>query len=205
MIASVRGTLLEKELDHVVVEVGGVGLRVAVSLHTLAQLPPVGDSAFLRTHLQVREDALTLFGFASIEERSAFELCTSVQGIGAKIAMSILSSLAPSELALAIKNEDVARLKKVPGVGMKTAERMVLELRDKLDRAGLAPVGERAATAKWAAGKPGDGLATQVSSALINLGYRPAEAERAAEAAAGTAPQASVADLLKRALRTLAE
>ena len=202
MIASVRGTLLEKEIDHVVVEVGGVGLRIAVSLHTLAQLPPVGGSAFLRTHLQVREDALTLFGFASDEERSAFELCTSVQGIGAKIAMSILSSLAPAELALAIRNEDALRLKKVPGVGMKTAERLVLELRDKLDRAGLTPM---PSAGKNSVAKSGDPLASQVSSALVNLGYRPAEAERAAEAAAGMAPQASVADLLKRALRTLAE
>lgn len=200
MIASVRGTLLEKAIDHVVIEVGGVGLEVAVSLNTLSALPPAGQPAYLRTYLQVREDALTLFGFASVEERSAFELCTSVQGIGAKTAMSILSSLAPEELARAVRSEDVARLKKVPGVGMKTAERLVLELRDKLDRAGLSARGEPPP-----AEKPSGKLAAQVSSALVNLGYRPAEAERAAETVSGESPQASVANLLKRALRTLAE
>src|SRR5581483_3372770 len=157
-------------------------------------------SARLLTHLAVREDALTLFGFASADERQAFELCTSVQGIGPKIAMAILSQLAPSELAEAVRREDVPRLKRVPGVGGKTAERIVLELRDKVDKVGL---GGR--VVKPAAAAASDALQLQVASALVNLGYKPAEADRAAETAIGAGPPGAVADLVKRALRALAE
>jgi Holliday junction DNA helicase RuvA len=202
MIAQLRGTLVEKGYDHVVVDVGGVGYRVTVSLQTLAALPAEGLTARLLTYLQVREDALTLFGFYTDEERTAFELCMSVQGIGPKMAMAILSSLAPSELAQAIKAEDVPRLKRVPGVGMKTAERMVLELRDKLDKAGLGP---RAAGDKPVVAKPEDKLAAQVASALANLGYKPAEALKAAETTVKEHAQLPFPDLLKRALRALAE
>lgn len=200
MISQLTGTLLEKGYDHVVVEVGGVGFRVTVSLQTLAELPVTGERAMLLTYLQVREDALTLFGFASSEERTAFELCTSVQGIGPKMAMSILSNLAPAELAQAIKAEDVPRLKRVPGVGGKTAERMVLELRDKLDKAGIHAKGAPAG-----AKKPESERAGQVASALINLGYKPAEATRAAESVSGESANLPVAELVKRALRALAE
>lgn len=186
-----------------VVEVSGVGFRVTVSLQTLHELPEVGQAAKLLTYLQVREDALVLFGFATESERTAFELCTSVQGIGPKIAISILSSLSPAELATAIKAEDVPRLKRVPGVGMKTAERLVLELRDKLDKAGLV---SRAASEKAPPSRPAAQRALQISSALTNLGYRSGEAERAAEAVALEAPDnLPVAELVKRALRALAE
>jgi holliday junction DNA helicase RuvA len=200
MIAQLRGTLLEKGYDHVLIDVGGVGFRVTVSLQTLAELPATGQPARLLTYLQVREDALTLFGFASDEERTSFELCTSVQGVGPKMAMSILSTLAPSELARAIKAEDLARLKRIPGVGMKTAERLVLELRDKMDKAGITALG-----AKPVDKKPDERLAAQVASALINLGYRQAEAERAAQEATAGVTTASVAELVKKALRALAE
>lgn len=200
MIAHLRGTLLEKGYDHVVVEVGGVGLRVQVSLQTLAEVGQKGQEARLHTHLQVREDALTLFGFATESERTAFELLTSVQGIGPKLAMAILSALTAEELAAAVGNEDVARLKRIPGIGLKTAERMVLELRSKLDRVvGRVPSG------KTAQAQQPSPLQAQVVSALTNLGYKPAEAERAAEAAVKDAPQAHVAELVKRALRALAE
>jgi Holliday junction DNA helicase RuvA len=193
------GSLVEKGADHVILDVNGVGYRVNVSLQTLAELPPAGGSARLLTHLAVREDALTLFGFASAEERQAFELCTSVQGIGPKIAMAILSQLAPSELAEAVRLEDVARLRRVPGVGGKTAERIVLELRDKIDKSGIGPRVVKPAVAKSGA------LQVQVASALVNLGYKPAEADRAAESAVGAGPPGAVADLVKRALRALAE
>jgi holliday junction DNA helicase RuvA len=198
MIAQLRGVLLEKGADHVIVDVGGVGFRVAVSLNTLATLPPVGQTAQLQTQLIVRTEAadvLLLVGFATTEEQTAFDLITGVQGIGPKLAMSILSTLEASELARAVRGGDHARLVRIPGIGKKTAERMVLELRDKFSAsstivatAGKRPVG-----------------APAVSSALVNLGYKPAEADRAAEQAAAAHPGAGVAELVKAALRTLAE
>ncbi len=200
MIARLRGALAEKGIDHVIVDVGGVGLRVSVSLQTLAELPAAGQPCALLTQLVVREDSLTLFGFATPEERAAFDLCTSVQGIGPKLAMAILSSLSPSELASAVAGGDHARLTRIPGIGKKTAERIVLELRDKIERAGLG--GGRPGAAR--AHEP-QGAAAQVASALINLGYRPADAERAAETATANAQGASVAELVKKALRALAE
>jgi Holliday junction DNA helicase RuvA len=199
VIASLEGTVKERGLDHVVLDVGGVGLRVAVSLHTLARVPEVGRRASLLTHLQVREDALTLYGFATPEERVAFELCVSVQQVGPKLAMAILSALDAPALAEAVRAGDHSRLRRVPGVGQKTAERLVLELKDKLDKVGLGGrQAERAAPPK------GSGSAT-VTAALVNLGYRPAEAERAAHAAATADPAATVEQQLKRALRSLAE
>ena len=193
MIALLRGALAEKGIDHVLVDVGGVGYRVAVSLHTLAALPPVGAVATLHTELIVREDSLSLVGFATVEERAAFGLVTGVQGIGPKLAMSILSTMDAAALGSAIRDGDHARLTKIPGIGKKTAERMVLELRDKFGAA--------------AAGAPAKGLGGShaVASALINLGYKPAEAERAAAEAGKAHPGAGVADLVKAALRILAE
>ena len=190
---------MEKGFDHVVVDVGGVGLRVTVSLQTLAELGPTGGGCALLTHLIVREDALTLYGFSTAEERSAFELCMTVQGVGPKLAMSILSTLSPSELATAVVNEDVARLQRISGVGKKTAERLALELRDKLDKAGLTarPHGVATQVPKTASGP--------VVSALVNLGYKPAEAERAVDEVAAAYPTAPVPELIKRALRALAE
>jgi len=193
MLARLRGTLAEKSIDQVIVDVGGVGFRVAVSLQTLAELPAVNQPVTLLTYLQVREDALTLFGFATDEERTAFELCIGVQMIGPKLAMNILSSLAPHELGAAVRAGDHARLTRIPGIGKKTAERLVLELRDKFVGGG-APT-----AAKKAGGAPA------VTSALVNLGYKPTEAERAADKAAAAHPGASVADLVKAALRQLAE
>lgn len=210
MISLLRGEIVERSIDSVVVDVGGVGYRVTVSLHTLASLPQSGGQARLLTYLQVREDALTLFGFATERERTAFELCISVQQVGPKLAMSILSTLTPEELADAVRREDVARLRKISGVGQKTAERLVLELRDKVDKAGLGSAPRAVAVAADAAlgGKgANEAIVAQVMSALTNLGYRPAESKDAAERAAGSsaATQASVAELVKRALRLLAE
>jgi Holliday junction DNA helicase RuvA len=194
MIAMLRGALVEKGIDHVLLDVGGVGYRVAVSLTTLAALPPVGATTTVHTELIVREDALSLVGFATVEERAAFGLVTGVQGIGPKLAMSILSTLDAGELARAVRDGDHARLVRIPGIGKKTAERLVLELRDKF--AG-------AAAAASAARRPGGPQA--VGSALVNLGYRPAEAERAAAEADKANPGAGVAELVKAALRILAE
>jgi Holliday junction DNA helicase RuvA len=195
MIALLRGTLVDKSIDHVLVDVAGVGYRVTVSLNTLAALPTVGQSAQLHTELIVREDSLSLVGFATVEERAAFHLVTSVQGIGPKLAMSILSTLEASELGAAVRAGDHARLVRIPGIGKKTAERMVLELRDKFDAApsSTSPMVKKV------------GGAQAVASALMNLGYKPAEAERAAADAGKAHPGAGVADLVKAALRLLAE
>ena len=193
MIAMLRGTLVDKGIDHVLLDVNGVGYRVSVSLNTLAALPPVGGSATVHTELIVREDSLSLVGFATVDERAAFDLVTGVQGIGPKLAMSILSTLDAGELARAVRDGDHARLTRIPGIGKKTAERLVLELRDKFTGSSSAPTAKR----------PGGSQA--VSSALINLGYKPAEAERAAAEADKAHPGAGVAELVKAALRTLAE
>ena len=192
MIALLRGAILEKGIDHVLIDVAGVGYRVAVSLNTLAALPSVGQSATVHTELIVREDSLSLVGFATIDERAAFDLVTSVQGIGPKLAMSILSTLEAPELARAVRDGDHARLVRIPGIGKKTAERLVLELRDKF-------VPGATATAPKISGS------TAVISALVNLGYKPAEAERASGEAQKAHPGAGVAELVKAALRILAE
>ena len=193
MIALLRGPLVEKGIDHVLVDVSGVGYRVAVSLNTLAALPPVGSVATLHTELIVREDSLSLVGFATVDERTAFHLVTGVQGIGPKLAMSILSTMDAAALASAIRDGDHARLTKIPGIGKKTAERLVLELRDKFGAAGSTSSAPKLAGSQT------------VANALVNLGYKPAEAERAAADAAKAHPGAGVADLVKAALRTLAE
>ncbi len=192
MIAQLRGTLVDKGVDRVVVDVGGVGYGVAVSLNTLAALPSVGQTALLHTELIVREDSLSLVGFATVDERAAFHLVTGVQGIGPKLAMSILSTMDPAELGAAVREGDHARLTKIPGIGKKTAERIVLELRDKFAGGGAAT-----------APKPSGSNA--VVSALVNLGYKPAEAERAANEANKAHAGAGVAELVKAALRLLAE
>jgi Holliday junction DNA helicase RuvA len=193
VISHLRGTLADKGIDHVVVDVGGVGLRVTVSLQTLGELPAVGGPVQLLTQMIVREDALTLYGFLTAEERSAFELCMTVQQVGPKLAMSILSTLNPQELAHAVATEDVARLQRIPGVGKKTAERLALELRDKFDKPKSTVVSVKA---------PHSG---PVLSALVNLGYKPAEAERAVDQVVAAHPSAPVPELIKRALRALAE
>jgi Holliday junction DNA helicase RuvA len=207
VIAQLKGLLEEKGLDAVVVDVGGVGYAVSISLNTLAVLPQVGQPVRLYTYLQVREDALQLFGFATPEERRAFELCIAVSGIGPKIALSVLSGLDARGLAKVITDGDVHRLKRVPGIGPKTAERLVLELRDKVGRIGLGPEagaarGEARTPSRVSAGA-GGGLAADVALALGNLGYKPTEADRAAEAALGEDPGAPIEAVLRRALRLL--
>lgn len=205
MIAQLKGTLADKGLDAVVVDVGGVGYAVSISLNTLAVLPAVGQPVGLYTYLQVREDALQLYGFATPEERRAFELCIAVSGIGPKIALAVLSGLDARGLAKVITDGDVHRLKRVPGIGPKTAERLVLELRDKVGRIGANPEAGAARGEARAASRAGagGGLAADVAIALGNLGYKPAEADRAAEAALAEDPAAPIEAVLRRALRLL--
>lgn len=204
MIAQLRGTLVEKGIERVVIDVGGVGYAAQVTLHTLAELPEAGREVTLRTHLQIREDAHVLYGFATEAERRAFELCITVSGIGPKLALALLSTLRPETLAQAIRAGDVARLGKTPGVGKRTAERLVVELKDRVDRLGVAPGGARVAEGGRAGTALPDTEAT-VASALVNLGYRGDAAERAAKEAHAQHAGQPIEVVLKEALRALTQ
>lgn len=199
MIAQLRGALVEKSFDRVVIDVGGVGYAVIVSLQTLAELPQPGPEVALKTHLHIRDDAHVLYGFATDLERRVFELCIGVSGIGPKLAMAMLSGMRAEALVEAIRRGDVARLTRTPGVGKRTAERVVLELRDKVDKLGL-----RTGTAPGPGpAQPLDGVAATVASALVNLGYRAPEAERAAKEAARGREAQPLEAIVREALRAL--
>ena len=174
MIAHLRGRLLSKHPNQAVVEAGGVGYDVTISIPTFSDLPKAGVEVALHIHTHVREDALSLFGFMRVEEKKLFEKLISVSGIGPKLAITILSGMSTEFMVAAIRGNDVATLTKIPGIGKKTAERMILELRDKLDQFGVAP--------SVATATP---VEEDVMSALVNLGYQRAAAERAVSAAAG--------------------
>ena len=203
MIAQLRGTLVEKSLDRVVVDVGGIGYGLLVSLNTLAELPEAGRELTIKTHLQIREDAHVLYGFASDDERRAFEMCLSVSGIGPKLAIALLSSLKPDALARAIREQDVARLSQTPGVGKRTAERIVVELKDRVDKLGFAPSVGGPRIVMPVGGRGLSGQAAVVASALTHLGYRVEEAERAAKEATTGREDQPIEALVKEALRAL--
>lgn len=199
MIARVEGTLREKTPTRVVVDVHGVGYELLVPLSTFAALPDEGKTVALRVHTAVREDAIQLFGFATALERAAFELLLKASRVGPRLAQNVLSGIAADVLLDAIRRGDVAALRGVPGVGTKTAERIVVELKDRAaEVSGLAAsVGSSAAAAQEPAG--------QALSALLNLGYARAQAERVVEAAAAeVGPEASLEALIREALRRLA-
>ncbi|MCI0572910.1 MAG: Holliday junction branch migration protein RuvA [Myxococcaceae bacterium] len=180
MIASLRGTVAEKGPSEVVVDVGGVGYRVFVSLLTLTRLPDEGQAVRLRVRTVVREDALDLFGFLSAQEEELFLMLTSVSHVGPRLALSVMSGLEVPELVTAIGRGEVARLTKIHGVGKKTAERLVLELRDKVKSLVLpAHAVQAAATAAPAP----TAASADVVSGLVNLGFKPPQAEKAVEAA----------------------
>jgi Holliday junction DNA helicase RuvA len=199
MIASLRGVLLEKHPNQAIVETGGVGYDVTIPVSTFSHLPDAGAPVTLRIHTHVREDAIALFGFLTQDEKAIFEKLISVSGIGPKLAVTILSGLAAPELINAIRRGEVERLVRIPGIGKKTAERMLLELRDKLP----ALTGEEVASAIPAA----DALSPvdqDVLSALMNLGCARPQAEAAVRKAKASAPTAaSLADfepLFRKAL-----
>jgi Holliday junction DNA helicase RuvA len=195
VIARLAGVLLQKRADSVVVDVGGVGYRVFLSLQSSAKLPAEGGRVQLRTYTHVREDALQLFGFASAEEEQLFLLLIGVSGVGPRLASTILSGMPALELARAITGNELARLTKIAGVGKKTAERLVVELKDKLVKLGFG-AGKQ--------GEPPAGADGELVSALLNLGYRQAEAERAARSASKARPGAPLEDQLREALGSLA-
>jgi holliday junction DNA helicase RuvA len=170
MIAHLRGKLLAKHPNQVVVETSGVGYEVNISVATFSELPAAGSEVALHIHTHVREDVFALYGFVRPAEKRLFEKLMTVSGIGAKLAITILSGMAADEMAGAIRGNDVARLTRIPGIGKKTAERMVLELRDKLPPAA----GTSTATTPAMSAMEED-----VLSALVNLGYQRVAAEKA--------------------------
>jgi len=201
VIGLLSGTPLSILPERVLLDVGGVGYEVAIPLSTFyelerAQAAGAGERIRLFIHTHVREDQLALYGFASEREKSLFERLIQVSGIGPRLAQVVLSGMAPEDLIAALATSDVARLTRIPGVGKKTAERMVVELRDK--------VGALARELPAAAAAAGGGSDDELVAALVNLGYKPAQAQAAVGDARKGAPQAAFHELLRLALRRLA-
>ncbi len=193
MIASLRGVLVEKHPNQAVVETGGVGYDVIIPVSTFSHLPDAGAEVRLRIHTHVREDALALYGFLTQDEKALFEKLIGVSGIGPRLAVTILSGLAAVDLIYAIRRGEVDRLVRIPGIGKKTAERLVLELRDKLP----AVSGEEASAAPTAALSAVD---QDVLSALLNLGCARPQAESAVRKAKAAGVPADFEPLFRRAL-----
>ena len=194
MIAYLRGRLLEKHPNRVVLDVNGVGYEVHVPLSSFYGMAEPGGDVALRVHTHVREEALALFGFGSALELQLFERLIAVSGIGPRLALAVLSGIEPPDLVQAVQRGDVARLTAIPGVGKKTAERISLELKDRLDSLGAVPQASAGAAAS-----PRE----DIISALLNLGYHRPAAEKAADAVLGAEPDAAFEDLLRGALRRL--
>jgi len=193
MIGHLTGRLASKAPDQVLLDVGGVGYLVHIPLSTFYDLPEAESPASLFVHTHVREDTLALYGFLTERERALFQLLMSVAGIGPRVALTVLSGIPPAELIEALRHGDVRRLVAIPGVGKKTAERMILELAEKAAAfQAEAPAGAAAAVST-----------DDVVSALVNLGYRRAEAERAVDATARTGAPKEFGDFLKAALKRL--
>jgi Holliday junction DNA helicase RuvA len=198
MIAFLRGRVVEKLPNRVVVDVQGVGYDVHVPLSTFYDVGEAGADVTLRVHTHVREDALQLYGFLTDLEKQLFERLIGVSGIGPKLAVAVLSGMDPRDLLASVQRADVVRLTGIPGVGKKTAERIVLELQDRLAQLAVpalpdAPAAESAA----------DRLRTDLLSALQNLGYHRPQAEKAVDAAVAVVPDASFEQALKAALKEL--
>ena len=198
MIAQLSGRVLRKTPQEVVVDVSGVGYRVLIPLSTFYRLGEQGAEISLRIHTHVREDALSLFGFLTGSEQELFEHLIAVAGVGPKLAVNILSGIEAGELLAALRSGDVGRLTRVPGVGKKTADRLVLELKEKLSALAVPDIEQGGAAAS--AATPKDDLL----SALVHLGYSRGEAERGAERALREDGAGRFEDLLRHALRVLA-
>jgi len=208
MIGRIRGTLLEKKTQAVLVDVNGLGYEVQVPMTTVFQLPALGQLLTLHTHLVVREDAQQLYGFLEERDRALFRILIRVSGVGPRLALAILSSIEAEDFAACVRNNDLNALTRLPGIGKKTAERLLMEVRDKLKEWDAGPE-----LLSLAGGKPpheGDGQALQeAESALISLGYKPAEASRAIKQAVaqleGLGETCDSEALLRCALRGMAK
>ena len=197
MIALLRGTLAYKSIDHVIIDVNGVGYRLFIPLSTFYSLPETGEIS-LYTHTHVREDALLLYGFLTLEEKELFVTLIGISGIGPKLAVNILSHSPVAELKNAIATSDVKRLSGLPGIGKKTAERLVLEMKDKIE-----PVAAATGTRTSSAGSPSaKDLINDVISALVNLGYKENQARKVLENME-LAPDVPMEEALKGALKVL--
>lgn len=191
MIAAVRGEVMVRRADHVVIDAAGVGYRLAVSSETLKAVPATGREAFLHAELISREDSLSLYGFSSEEERDLFRLLITVSGVGPKVAIATLSGGAPRDLLRAIAAGDAKRFQAVPGIGKRTAERLIVELREKV-------AGALEEEVALAAAEQGDARAL-ARDGLVNLGYAPLEAEQLLDGVEGSEPQDLVAAALRKA------
>lgn len=191
MIAAVKGEVVVRRPDHVVVDAAGVGYRLAVSAETLKAVPAAGNEAFLHAELVAREDSLALYGFASEEERDLFVQLVSVSGVGPKVAIAVLSGGAARELLRAIAAGDAKRFQAAPGVGKRTAERIIVELREKV-------TGELEQESAVAVAEAGDARAL-ARDGLVNLGYEPGEAERLLDGIDGAEAEDLIATALRRA------
>ena len=192
MIGRLKGTLIHKQPPWLVVDVHGVGYELEAPMSTFYELPDTGREVFLFTHYAQKEDSVSLYGFLTEAERRLFRDVQKVSGIGAKIALAVLSGVSVGEFARLVQTSDVAALTRIPGIGKKTAERMVVELRDRAADLGVGPVGA-------SAGLPGDPLSEAIT-ALQALGYKPADAERMAKKAAGDGDDAAV--IIRKALQS---
>jgi Holliday junction DNA helicase RuvA len=196
MIAHLRGKLLAKHPNQAIVEIGGVGYDVAISVPTFSDLPAIGSEVSLHVHTHVREDLIALYGFLRSSEKLLFEKLITVSGIGPKLAVTILSGMAADEMVRAIRGNDVTRLTRIPGIGKKTAERMVLELRDKLPDPGPSSAPTTS---------PMTATEEDVLSALVNLGYQRAAAEKALAVVTKSGKGGSFDGIFREALASLSK
>jgi Holliday junction DNA helicase RuvA len=205
MIAHLNGTLLFKQPNTVVVDVSGVGYEVNIPLSTFYDLADTGSNVQLRIYTHVKEDALQLYGFRTARERDLFVNFISVSGIGPKIGIALLSGMSADELIAAIKNNNLARLTLIPGVGRKTAERLIVDLRDKMTALAASEIVlEPGASLGAIDAPPEDNVRSQALSGLLNLGYQKSAAEKAIDSALSEYGDATVESVLRRGLRKLA-
>ncbi|HVG29976.1 MAG TPA: Holliday junction branch migration protein RuvA [Pyrinomonadaceae bacterium] len=205
MIAHLSGTLLAKHATSVILDVGGVGYEVTIPVTTFYDLEEAGAQVSLRIYTHVREEALQLYGFKTARERELFTQLISVSGIGPKSAIAMLSGMSADEIITAIRTNNLARLTSIPGLGKKTAERLVIELRDKMTKLSSPELEEQIAARASGAAPSGDDVREDALSALVNLGYQRAAAEKALTHAMQEGGDISVELLLRRALRTLSK
>ncbi|MBJ7554061.1 Holliday junction branch migration protein RuvA [Marinomonas spartinae] len=197
MIGRIVGTLVEKTPPELLVDVNGVGYEISASMTTIYDLPPIGEKVVLFTHFQVKEDSQTLYGFIDKAERALFRVLIKVNGIGPKMALAVLSSMSSEELIANVQESDVTALTRIPGVGKKTAERLIIELRDKLGQAAKADLFSAPAVLKQVQADPRQ----EAEAALIALGYKPQEAAKAI--ANIPVDGASSEDVIKAALKAM--
>lgn len=203
MIAYLSGKLLEKTANSVIVDVGGVGYEVAIPLSTFYELGDIGTNVDLRIFTSVREDAIQLFGFLSTRERELYLKLISVQGIGARSGIAMLSGMSADEIITAIRTENLAKLTAIPGVGRKTAERLIIELRDKINELATGISAESASKASGYSNS--DDIFEDALSALVNLGYQKGAAEKAVQTVRQEGVEHSVQKILRAALQRLAK